>query len=113
MRSAFQKLVASKITFDILTSDKFEYANDAPDKSAPARLLFLILVRSALTKLASVRFVFCKLVSIKISWHRIGVLRQSSIVPVRSLPDRSTFSRLALVRSAPTSIVQLRSKPDR
>ena len=47
MRSAFQKLVASKITFDILTSDKFEYANDAPDKSAPARLLFLILVTLA------------------------------------------------------------------
>ena len=45
-RFAFQKLVLYEITSDMSTPDKFECANDELDKSAPARLLFLILVKS-------------------------------------------------------------------
>ena len=64
-RFAFLKLFNSKMAPTRLTADKFEYANDVLDKSAPARLLFLILVRSTSTNFAPVRFVFSRLVPAK------------------------------------------------
>ena len=60
------------MTPDRLTHDKFECANDAPDKSAPARLLFLILVRSTSIKLTKVRSVFSRLVSAKLARSNIA-----------------------------------------
>ena len=64
----FQKLVAPSVTPVRSTPDKFECANDAPDKSAPAKLLFLIFVRSVDTKIACERFVFSRLVSTKLAY---------------------------------------------
>ena len=40
MRSAFQKLVASKITFDILTSDKIEELTKEDNVNKLARYLY-------------------------------------------------------------------------
>ena len=64
----FQKLVAPSVTPDRSTPDKSECANDAPVKSAPARLLFLIFVRSVDTKLVCERFAFSRLVSTKLAY---------------------------------------------
>ena len=55
------------MTPDSSTPDKFECANDAPDKSAPARLLFLIFVRSTSTNNASLRFAFFRFVFLKLA----------------------------------------------
>ena len=51
-RFALYKLVDSKMAPARLMPDKFECANDVSDKSASARLLFLILVRSTFIKFA-------------------------------------------------------------
>ena len=64
-RFEWWKLFNSKMAPAKLTPDKFEYANDVLDKSAPARLLFLLLVRSTSTNFAPVRFVFSRLVPAK------------------------------------------------
>ena len=87
-RFVFGKYVFCRITLEMLTPDKFASRNEVLSKFAPARLLFLVSVKSTALKSASLRFTFSRFVFLKLASHKDDL--------DRFFPDKSSPSNTVL-----------------
>ena len=118
--SVCRKLVWSKTALDRLTPDKSASKNEVEARFAPDRLLFLVFVKSAFIKSANLRFVSSRFVFLKLAYHKDDLDRSfpdksspSNTVFWKFFSDKVMLGRLVSVRSAPFSMVSVRSLPER